>query len=147
MWGLPWWPRGLRHCHWLLAVSHHCLGLTPGRGEWVSYQWLEVRLWFSPGTPFSSTSYNWLVASQPQYSRKGDEKTKFKKKIWKLHKVEKSIRVQPITHIFYRCLHYSQEYFSNNIQDLSHKCIFVRESMVGFPLTVLLDIITLTYVQ
>ena len=21
--GLPWWPSGLRHCHWLLAVSHH----------------------------------------------------------------------------------------------------------------------------
>ena len=21
--GLPWWPSGLEHCHWLLAVSHH----------------------------------------------------------------------------------------------------------------------------
>ena len=21
--GLPWWPCGLWHCHWLLAVSHH----------------------------------------------------------------------------------------------------------------------------
>ena len=24
---LPWWPRGLRRCHWLQAVSHHCLVL------------------------------------------------------------------------------------------------------------------------
>ena len=30
-----WWLCGLRHCHWLLAVSHHCLGLHCGWGAHV----------------------------------------------------------------------------------------------------------------
>ena len=59
--GLPWWPCGLRHCHWLLAVSHHCLGSNPGRGMRESCQWLGVRQWFSLRTLVSSTRYNWLI--------------------------------------------------------------------------------------
>ena len=31
---------GLRCCHWLLAVSHHCLGLIPTLGMPESYQFL-----------------------------------------------------------------------------------------------------------
>ena len=27
--GLPWWPSGLWHCHWLPAVSHHCQSSNP----------------------------------------------------------------------------------------------------------------------
>ena len=39
-------------------------------GMWKSCQWLGIRQWFSPDTPVSSTSYNWLVTTWPQYSRK-----------------------------------------------------------------------------
>ena len=31
---------GLRHCHWPLAVSHHCSGWNPSWGMWESFQWL-----------------------------------------------------------------------------------------------------------
>ena len=61
--GLPWWPCGLRRCHWLLAVSHHCTSSNPIREMWASCQWLGVRRWFSLGTPVTSTSYNWLVTT------------------------------------------------------------------------------------
>ena len=27
-------PCGLRHRHWLRAISHHCMGLNPGLGMW-----------------------------------------------------------------------------------------------------------------
>ena len=37
-----------------------------------------VRQWFSPGIIVSSTIYNRLVITQPQYGRKSDEKWKFK---------------------------------------------------------------------
>ena len=59
---LPWWPCGLRRCHWLLDVSRHCLDLNPGWGMWWCYQWLAFKTpWSSPGTPVSSASHNWLV--------------------------------------------------------------------------------------
>ena len=67
-----WWLRGLRHCHWLLTVSHQCPGLNATRGMWECCMWLWVRRWFLPGTTVSSTCYNWLV--MPQYVRKSDEK-------------------------------------------------------------------------
>ena len=43
---------GLRHCHWLLAVSHHYLGSYPSRCMWESCQWLGVKRWFSPHSGF-----------------------------------------------------------------------------------------------
>ena len=36
-------------------------GFDPGLGMWESCQWLGVGRWFSPGTPLSSTTYDWLV--------------------------------------------------------------------------------------
>ena len=63
--GLLWRPCGLRRCHWLHAVSHHCLGLNPSLGMWESCQWLGARQWFSPGIPVSSTTYNWQVTNKP----------------------------------------------------------------------------------
>ena len=32
---------GLRLCHWLLAISHHCRGSNPIRDIWESCQWLR----------------------------------------------------------------------------------------------------------
>ena len=71
---LPWWPCGLRCCHWLLVVFHHCPGSNPTRGMLESCQWLEVRRWFFPGSLVSCTSYIWLVTTSPKYGRKRDEK-------------------------------------------------------------------------
>ena len=53
-------PCGLRHRHWLHTVS---TGSNPVLGMWESWQWLEVRRWFSQGTPVSSTVNNWLVTN------------------------------------------------------------------------------------
>ena len=39
--GLSWWPCGLRRCHWLLAVSHHCSGSNPTWCMWESDRWLR----------------------------------------------------------------------------------------------------------
>ena len=58
--GLPWWPCGLRHCHWLLAVSHHCLGSNPGWGMWESCQWPGMKCWFVPCTLDSSLWFWWI---------------------------------------------------------------------------------------
>ena len=44
---LPWWPSGLRRCHYLLAVSHH----LPGRGICESCQWLGLAVVFA-GYPY-----------------------------------------------------------------------------------------------
>ena len=63
--GLPWWPCGLRRCHWLLPVSHHCKGLNRTRGMWECCQWLGVRRWFA--------GYCSLLQSR-QYGRKSDVK-------------------------------------------------------------------------
>ena len=38
--GLPWWPRGLMHCHWLLAVSHHWGPVL--MAEWSNALWLTA---------------------------------------------------------------------------------------------------------
>ena len=70
---LPWWTCGLKLCNWLLAVSHHSLVSNTTRSMWESYQWPGVRWRFSLGTPVSSTSYNWLVATQMQHGRKSDK--------------------------------------------------------------------------
>ena len=61
--GLPRWPSRLRHCHGLLAVSHHRPGKNPGLGKLESFQWIWVRQWYPLGTPISSTSYNWRVTT------------------------------------------------------------------------------------
>ena len=69
---LRWVPicQGLSHfsgfLHYFVFAS---------RGMWESCQWLGVRWWFSPGTPVSSTRYNWLVMNKLQYGRKRDEKS------------------------------------------------------------------------
>ena len=47
----------------VLSVSHHHPASNPTRGVWDSCQLLGVRLWFSPGTSATSTSYNWLVTN------------------------------------------------------------------------------------
>ena len=42
--GLPWWLCGLRHCHWLHPLAHHCLAFESWLGHmWESCQWLRVR--------------------------------------------------------------------------------------------------------
>ena len=38
--GLPWWPCDLNYCHWLLAVSHHCLCPNPSQGIKSMTKWL-----------------------------------------------------------------------------------------------------------
>ena len=45
-------------------------------------------VFFSLGTPVSSTSSNWLITTQPQYGRKSDEKWNFKFQIPNLPKWE-----------------------------------------------------------
>ena len=51
--------------------------LNPSHGMWESCQWLRVRRCFSPDTPLSSTPYNWLVTTYPQYCWKSDKNKKF----------------------------------------------------------------------
>ena len=38
--------------------------------KWESCQWLGGSRWFLPGTMVSSTSFNWLVTTSPQYGKK-----------------------------------------------------------------------------
>ena len=52
--GLPWWSSGIRCCHWLPTVSHHCLALKSSQGMWKCCQWLGVRQWFLFSTLVSS---------------------------------------------------------------------------------------------
>ena len=78
--GLPWWPCGLRRCHWLLAVSHFCLGLNPTRDMWESCQWLGIRQCFLSRIPVSYTSYNWLFTTLNHNMAKSDGKQNSKSK-------------------------------------------------------------------
>ena len=66
----------------VIPWSESCLlnfGVSINRMQ--SCQWLGVRQWFSPGPTVSSTPYNRLVKTYPQYCRKSDEKLKFKIRI------------------------------------------------------------------
>ena len=58
--GLPWWPCGLMHCFWLIAVSLTTAQVRnlPGICEKAAsdFRWGSG---FSPGTTVSSTTYNW----------------------------------------------------------------------------------------
>ena len=66
----PWWPVDLRHWHRRIAVSQQCPYLYCQAGMWKNYQRLRVSQWFSPGGLVSSTSYDWVVTTWPQYRRK-----------------------------------------------------------------------------
>ena len=68
---LLWWLCGLRHRHWLTIAWVRTPVLT--LSMWESCQWLGVGRWFSPGTPLSSTIYNYLQHELATIWHKCDE--------------------------------------------------------------------------
>ena len=70
-WGAAYMVVRSRHRHWLLTVSHHCLGSNTIRGMWESCQWLGVRQWFYRVLRFPfhiQLASHDLLASIPQNS-------------------------------------------------------------------------------
>ena len=56
-----------------LTASYLWLWVRLTLAMWESCQWLGLWRWFLAGTPVSSTSYNWLVTTWPQYGRRSEE--------------------------------------------------------------------------
>ena len=63
---LFYWPKAiLGNFYWPGAIGP-MLASSPGLWKWLS-----------PDTPVSSTTYNWVVTTYPEYGRKSDEISKF----------------------------------------------------------------------
>ena len=60
---LVWHDKSRKIILWNEWSPRQCPCSTPDPGIWVSCKWLGLRRWFSPGTPVSSTTYNWLITA------------------------------------------------------------------------------------